>query len=72
MKINKIISQHRRDFVAELECESCGTCETLTNGYDDDNYHRNVIPKMKCKSCGEVSPDEYRPLTTQWPAWKVI
>ena len=45
MHIKKILRQHRRDFYALYECEHCGfTIEKY--GYDDTNFHQNVIPKM--------------------------
>ena len=66
MKIKKILSQHRRDFTAILECEHCNEEEKLTSGYDDDFYHRNVIPNMECKKCGEKAPTDYRPLATKY------
>lgn len=53
MKIKKIISQHRRDFTALMECEFCNHQEMDNSGYDDRYYHDNVIPNMKCKKCGE-------------------
>ena len=53
MKIKEITSQSRRDFKAILVCEHCESEQVLTTGYDDDNYHRNVIPNMACKKCGE-------------------
>lgn len=53
MKINSVISQHRNDFTAEMECEHCGHKQKLMGGYDDDYYHDHVIPKMVCKSCGK-------------------
>ena len=69
MKIKEITSQHRRDFSAIYECEGCGhTCKG--SGYDDDNFHRNVIPKKKCGSCDKSSVDlgvEVRPLATKYP-----
>ncbi len=66
MKIKRIISQHRRDFEAEYECEHCG--ETKTGmGYDDSNFHENVIPDMTCGSCDRKAPDDYRPLATRHP-----
>jgi len=71
MKIKKITSQHRRDFRAIYECEHCGA-EEEGSGYDDDNFHRNVIPAMKCKQCGEKSPAEYRPLGTKYEAHEVV
>ena len=67
MKIQKMLSQHRRDFTAILVCEHCGATEELKNGYDDTYYHRQVIPKMKCKACGEVAPDDYTPQRTKYP-----
>ena len=71
MKIKEITSQSRRDFTAIYVCESCGE-EKAMGGYDDDNFHQNVIPKMKCEECGEIAPDNYRPLTTKYPADWVV
>lgn len=65
MKIQKIISQHRRDFSAILVCEHCGATDTC-NGYDDANYHQNVIPKRKCKVCGKIAPETHRPLAPKY------
>ena len=48
MKIKEVTHQHRRDFTATLVCENCGKEKKDHNGYDDDNYHRNVIPNIKC------------------------
>ncbi len=67
MKIIKIISQYRRDFYADLECETCAHIEKNKSGYDDAYFHKNVIPNMECPKCGEKSPkDEYRPLSTKY------
>ena len=52
MKIQKIKSQHRRDFYAIYECEHCGHTHE-GHGYDDANFHNNVIPTMECKQCGK-------------------
>lgn len=71
MKIKEIINQSRRDFIAIYECEHCGHTEK-GSGYDDTNFHENVIPKIKCNKCGEVSPNNYRPLTTKYPDGFVI
>jgi len=62
MKIKKITSQHRRDFTATMECEHCGHEQKLKTGYDDSNYHQNVIPKMKCEKCGKSAPVDHRPI----------
>lgn len=66
MKIKKIISQHRRDFTALYECENCGF-EREGSGYDDANFHKNVIPDMDCQECGKKSGDDYRPQATKYP-----
>jgi len=71
MKIDKIESQMRRDFTAIYVCEHCGHIEK-GYGYDDANFHKNVIPKMKCKRCGKVAPDDYKPSATKYPDSMVI
>lgn len=58
MKIKKLISQHRRDFTALMECEYCGHQEMDNSGYDDRNYHDNVIPQMQCSKCGKSTVSE--------------
>lgn len=71
MKIRTIKSQMRRDFYAIYECEHCGaTCEAA--GYDDDNFHRNVIPKMKCQGCGLMAAKTYRPLQPKYSANEIV
>ena len=66
MKIKEITSQHRRDYTAIMICEHCDH-EQIDHGYDDSNYHQNVIPKMKCHKCGKVAGEDYRPLATKYP-----
>ena len=53
-------------------CEHCGHIVKDVSGYDDDYFHRNVIPKLKCKNCGKTSPDDYRPMGTKYAANEVI
>jgi transcription elongation factor Elf1 len=53
MKLTEITSQYRRDFYATYECEFCNHIEKNVSGYDDANFHNNVIPNRKCKVCGE-------------------
>ena len=66
MKIKQIIFQNRRDFKAIYECEHCG--DTFEEwGYDDANFHKNVIPKMKCKKCGKTAGEDYEPRATKYP-----
>ncbi|VAW38921.1 hypothetical protein MNBD_GAMMA01-1313 [hydrothermal vent metagenome] len=65
MKIKQITSQHRRDFTAIYECEYC-EFKHPGSGYDDANFHQNVIPKMICLECGkstEMIIDLWRPST---------
>jgi predicted RNA-binding Zn-ribbon protein involved in translation (DUF1610 family) len=69
MKIKEIVWQHRRDFEAIYECQGCGHTEK-GSGYDDRNFHDNVIPGFKCPECGESTNTlgvDYRPLTTKYP-----
>ena len=66
MKIKKILSQNRRDFTAIYECEHCGYTRK-GSGYDDANFHQNVIPDMECKKCGKKASEDYRALTTKYP-----
>ena len=66
MKIKNITSQSRRDFQAVYVCEHCGE-EENGYGYDDANFHNNVIPNMECGSCGKKASDDYRPLATKYP-----
>lgn len=65
MKIKKITSQHRRDFIAIMECGHCGN-EKKIRGYDDANYHNNVIPAMECAECGRAEGAQYRPLAPRY------
>jgi|LSQX01.2.fsa_nt_gb predicted RNA-binding Zn-ribbon protein involved in translation (DUF1610 family) len=70
MRIKQINSQYRRDFYADYECEGCGHIVKNASGYDDANFHQNVIPSMKCPKCGESAltlNSNYRPLTTKYP-----
>lgn len=66
MKIKEITNQHRRDFWAIYECEHCGYTEK-GSGYDDVNFHQNVIPNMNCKKCDKKSSDDYQPKQTKYP-----
>lgn len=50
MKIKTILNQYRRDFTAIYECQHCGH-EQQGYGYDDANFHENVIPNMECDMC---------------------
>lgn len=54
MKIKTIINQNRRDFYAIYECEFCGAIHK-GDGYDDSNFHNNVIPNIECKECHKKS-----------------
>ena len=60
MKIKRIISQSRRDFTADYECEHCGFVDERQRGYDDSYFHNSVIPKMQCPECGESAAEDYR------------
>lgn len=66
MKIKEIVSQSRRDFTAIYECEHCAHTHKAS-GYDDSNFHKNVIPTMPCPECKQTASDTYRPLATKYP-----
>lgn len=66
MKIKEITDQNRRDFSAIYECEHCGHTKR-GSGYDDANFHENVIPKMVCPKCGKSASEIYRPSATKYP-----
>ena len=51
--IKEITNQIRNDLYGVLECEGCHATEKLVGGYDDDNWHDNVLPNRKCKACGK-------------------
>jgi transcription elongation factor Elf1 len=75
MRIKKITQQHRRDFWAIYECPFCGAVTGEEAGYDDKNFHENVIPAMKCKICGKSEKDgdaNYRPLTTKYAEYEQV
>lgn len=71
MRIKDIINQNRRDFNAIYECDHCGhTLESY--GYDDENFHQNVVPEMVCPECGKKADDTYYPLRTKYPDGMVV
>lgn len=71
MKIKEMLSQHRRDFLAIFICEHC-EYEEEVKGYDDENYHVNVIPNMNCPECNKKSKADYAPRETKYPQGFVI
>ena len=66
MRIKEITSQSRRDFTAVYECEHCGHTEK-SYGYDDANFHDNVIPNMRCTACDKTAGEDYQPKATKYP-----
>ena len=66
MYITQILSQHRRDFSATIKCEHCGHEQKLTTGYDDRNYHDNVVPALICESCRKVADGSVAPMGTKY------
>ena len=71
MKIKEILNQTRRDFTALYICEHC-SYEYKGSGYDDTNFHQNVIPKMECKQCKKTSPENYRAYAPKYPDYQQI
>lgn len=72
MFIKKMVSQHRRDFIAIYECEHCRV-ETTSSGYDDDYFHVSFIPNMICPSCYKTSGAmAYQPRNTKYSAEEIV
>jgi hypothetical protein len=70
MKIEKISTQSRRDLYGTLKCEGCDHEQKFV-GYDDQNYHHNVVPNIKCTACGKSAKElgaDVRPLEPKYPA----
>ena len=57
MKIKEVLSSNRNDFTATMVCEGCEHEQKLSTGYDDDPYHKFVIPNQKCDACGKCRND---------------
>ena len=53
MKVTRRYNQYRRDLNIDLECEGCGTTQSVKRAYDDRNYWDNVVPNFSCPSCGK-------------------
>jgi len=74
LKIKQITSQSRRDFSAIFECEGCGH-EEKGGGYDDRNFHDNVIPSIQCKKC-DLSRNQLgiigEEVQTKYPSWMTV
>lgn len=58
MKLKSVEWQHRFDFEGTLRCEFCGHEQILKHGYDDANFHNNVIPAIKCAKCEKRTTEE--------------
>ena len=71
MKIKEITRQNRRDFYCIYVCEHCGH-EEAGGGYDDRNFHVNVIPNMVCGKCGKTAGKDYVARGTKYPDGKVV
>ena len=48
--------QSRRDFTGTYACNHCGF-EHEAEGYDDANFHHNVIPQMKCQNAANQAAE---------------
>ncbi|SCB51764.1 hypothetical protein GA0061099_102142 [Bradyrhizobium yuanmingense] len=50
MKIQTLTDQLRNDLYGTLVCEHCEHSQKFV-GYDDANWHNNVLPAIKCSTC---------------------
>lgn len=74
MKIQKMLSQYRRDFQAVYVCEGCGATKK-DYGYDDKYFHETVIPNMKCDKCGKTNKElavEYTARATRYAEGDIV
>ncbi len=58
MKLIDVTWQHRFDFRGILQCEHCEHTQSMDHGYDDANFHNNVIPAIVCIQCGKRRTEE--------------
>lgn len=75
MRIKEIVHQYRRDFWAIYECEGCGHVTEKMRGYDDRNFHDNVIPNMPCPICTKSRNDLgiiQSPTPTKYADWESV
>jgi len=52
MKTIEFCWMHRYDYEALCECEHCGNKQYM-RGYNDANFHNNVVPKVRCHKCNK-------------------
>jgi len=69
MRLIEITYQSRRDFEGNYKCENCGNIDKY-RGYDDRNYHDNVMPEIRCPKCKQSTnslglPHQY--VATKYP-----
>ena len=57
MKWINVKDRSRNDFWGTTECEHCGFVDTNAKGYDDFNYHENVVPSLRCPACLSTAQD---------------
>jgi hypothetical protein len=62
VKLIEVTWQHRYDFEGIAQCEFCQHKQKLARGYDDANFHINVIPAIECASCGKRTTEKTLPL----------
>lgn len=73
MKIVSVLWQKDRAFKAIFECEGCGHQERMI-GYDDRNYHENVVPKIQCSRCNKSREDlglVYDEVAIKYKEWEL-
>ena len=71
MRIKEVISQNRRDMQNLYECEHCGHTHK-DSGYDDENFHKNVVPKMICPDCKKIAKDNSDARTPKYESHVII
>ena len=57
MKIQKILSQNKKELECIFRCEFCGHMKQ-DKAFDDEEYLNRVLPTLPCPKCGEATRKE--------------
>lgn len=53
MELESIIASEGVDFEAIFKCQFCSHTRE-GSGCDDEEFHKNIIPRMLCPNCGKT------------------
>ncbi|VTS50558.1 Uncharacterised protein [Streptococcus anginosus] len=67
MRIKKIYQSNTEEISQQNMSVNIVAFMKIDSGYDDANYHNNVVPNMECEKCGKKAEPNYRPLAPKYP-----